>query len=147
MKEFNGENVDEWEKWYNQKCPDAISEATQKIWKMVVKLKDASQMIDYDMVKSWVRDLIVSKTFMGLKFEKAILKKGASLFNTTYRQSTKTDEAKGIDGYIGDIPVSIKPETYSSMKSLNEQIEVKFIFYEKKKDGILVDYSALSPHK
>lgn len=144
IKEFNGKSIDEWERWYNLQHPNAINTATRKIWEMVTKLKNASEIIDYDMVKLWVKDLIITKTFMGLKFEKAILEKGASLFNTTYKQSTKNDEAKGIDGYIGNIPVSIKPETYRSMKSLQEEIDVKFIFYEKKKDGLSVDYSALS---
>jgi len=28
------------------------------------------------------------------------------------------EEAKGIDGYIGDIPISIKPQTYESKQML-----------------------------
>lgn len=46
-------------------------------------------------------------------------------------------------GFIGDIPVSIKPITYRTKNMLSEQIDCKFIFYDKKKDGISVDISEL----
>jgi hypothetical protein len=49
-------------------------------------------------------------------------------------------ESKGIDGYNGGIPVSIKPETYKTKSALRENIEVKTIYYEKVKNGIQVDY-------
>ncbi len=47
---------------------------------------------------------------------------------------------KGIDGYIGDIPISIKPETYKTQKHLTENINVKIIFYKKVDNEIEVDY-------
>ncbi len=48
--------------------------------------------------------------------------------------------AQGIDGYIGNMPVSIKPETYKIKKSLSEEISAKLIYYKKVKNGIEVDY-------
>jgi hypothetical protein len=53
------------------------------------------------------------------------------------------EESKGIDGFIGDIPVSIKPSTYKVKGSLPETISCKVIYYEKIKDGIVVDYSEI----
>ena len=60
-----------------------------------------------------------------------------------YKMSEKTAESQGIDGYLGDIPVSIKPDTYKLKKSLREEIPAKVIFYKKIKNGIEVDYSKL----
>jgi len=60
-----------------------------------------------------------------------------------YRLANPDEESKGIDGFIGDIPVSIKPETYKIKKSLNESIKVKMVYYEKIKNGIEVDYSEI----
>ena len=54
--------------------------------------------------------------------------------------ATPQEESKGIDGFIGDIPVSIKPITYKTMSRLQENIEVRIIYYEKLKDGIRVEY-------
>ena len=87
--------------------------------------------------------MVIIKTFIGLKFQEAILIKTANIFNTTYRLSSREDESRGIDGYIGDLPVSIKPETYKSKKSLSENINVKFIYYEKVKDGIKIDINEI----
>jgi hypothetical protein len=78
-----------------------------------------------------------------LRFQEAILKKGAEIKGTTYRLATPVEESKGIDGYIGDIPVSIKPYSYKVKASLPEHIEAKIIYYNKVKDGIEVDYTEI----
>lgn len=80
---------------------------------------------------------------MGLKFQEAILKKGAQLKGESYRLADPEDEAKGIDGYIGNEPVSIKPDSYKSKEGLPETIKVSIIYYNKAKDGITVDYSSI----
>jgi len=139
IQEFSGQTIEEWEKWYLETHPYAIEKATEKVTKMVNNFKAVINQIDSNMIKNWVTDLVIIKTFIGLKFQEAILSKTATIFNSTYKLSTPEDESKGIDGYIGDIPVSIKPETYKSKKSLNEKIDVKFIFYKKVKDGIKID--------
>jgi len=141
IQEFSGKTLPEWEKWYLKKYPEAIKIANKKVLEMVEGLKDAAEKIDYHMVNEWVKDLVIVKTFLGLKFQEAILKKGAEMRKTDYRLSDNTDESKGIDGYIGGIPVSIKPDTYKVKKSLSEKINVKIIYYKKVKDGIEVDYS------
>jgi hypothetical protein len=53
------------------------------------------------------------------------------------------EESRGIDGFIGNTPVSIKPASYKSKNMLNEKIEAKMIFYSKKKDRIEVDLTSL----
>lgn len=144
IQDFSGRTMPEWETWYLQRYPDSIAAAKTKILAMIENLKSAIQKIDDPMVQEWVKDLVIVKTFLGLKFQEAILKKGAELLKTNYMLAESSDESKGIDGYIGSTPVSIKPETYRSKSSLPEHIDVKLIFYEKLKDGIRVDYSALS---
>lgn len=41
------------------------------------------------------------------------------------------------------MPVSIKPDTYKTKKSLSENISAKLIYYKKVKNGIEVDYSEI----
>jgi hypothetical protein len=142
IKEFSGETLDEWERWYLQKYPDAIKTAKEKILSMLENLKKTMQRIDENVVNDWVKDLVIVQTFIGLQFQEAILKKGAEIKGVGYRIAEKADESKGIDGYIGKIPVSIKPDTYKIM-SLNEEIPVKVIYYKKVKNGIEVDYSEI----
>ncbi len=57
-----------------------------------------------------------------------------------YKCATSEEESRGIDGYIGNFPVSIKPKSYQSMKGLSEIINVKIIYYEKGKNGVFIEY-------
>ena len=51
------------------------------------------------------------------------MKKVASLKNTTYQLATPEEESAGIDGYVGEKPVSIKPTTYKTKDMYGEKIE------------------------
>jgi len=143
IKQFSGRTLDEWEEWYIRKNPKTIQTATNKILEMIDNLKVALGKVDRKMVERWVKDLVIVKTFIGLKFQEAVLKKGAEIKSTTFRLADFTEEPKGIDGYIGDTPVSIKPETYEAKKFLPEDIPVRIIYYKKTKGGIEVDYKEI----
>lgn len=143
IQEFNGSAFEEWEQWYLQKKPDAIEAATERIYSMVEALRDSIHQIDKKMVNRWVHDLVVVKTFAGLRFQEVILQKIAEIYNTTYQLSQNYEESQGIDGYINEIPVSIKPETYKTKDMLHESIAVAIIYYEKSKDGLIVDLTEL----
>jgi hypothetical protein len=143
IQEFEGKTLREWEEWYLKKNPDAIRNATEKILLKLKELKNALSKIDQATVEQWVRDLVIVKTFAGLRFQEAILKKGAEIKRTSYRLAEPDEESKGIDGYIGNIPVSIKPHTYKVKSELPEHIGTKIIYYRKVDDGIEVDYGEI----
>lgn len=136
---FPGQTFEEWVEWYQQRYPHAIDEATDKIISMVKNFDNAVQKIDRNLVKSWVEDLILVKTFAGLRFQEAILKKLSEIKGCEYRLADTYEESQGIDGFVGEEAYSIKPTTYQSKQSLAEDIEVKIIFYEKKSDGIVFE--------
>jgi len=131
IQEFEGKTLSEWEQWYLKKKPDAIRNATEKILQKLKELQNSLSKIDRTTVEQWVRDLLIVKTFVGLRFQEAILKKGAELKGANYRLAEPEEESKGIDGYIGDVPVSIKPHTYEIKASLPEHIDIKIIYYKK----------------
>ncbi len=140
IQEFPGSKLKEWEEWYLNKHPESLSLAANKIFEMVDNFKDVMTQIDKEMVERWVKDLVILKTFIGLKFQEAILKSVASEFGKPYRLATPEEESQGIDGFIADKPISIKPSTYEMKKSLAEIIEVPIVFYEKLKDGIRITF-------
>jgi len=140
IKQFPKKHWQEWEEWYLEKHPESISTATEKIVAMLEQLKSAMTRVDRELVQQRVRDLVIVKTFIGLRFQEAVLKKISQHYKTTYRLSQPDDESKGIDGYIDKQPVSIKPSTYQTKQSLSEQIEVPMIYYSKKKDGISIEF-------
>jgi ribosomal protein S19 len=141
IQEFRGRKLEEWEKWYLSSHPEAIEKAKIKIMQMIENFKQVITKIDEEMIRAWVKDLVIVKTFVGLKFQEAILKRVAAHMGKSYRISLPEEEAKGIDGYIGDNPISIKPQTYESKQMLPESIGVQIIYYEKVKDGINIFFN------
>ena len=139
IKECPERTYEGWKKWYLLKYPNAIESATERINEMMDKLKEAIKSIDESMIKKWVEDLVLEKTFVGLRFQEAILKKVASVKNTNYRLAEPKEESQGIDGFVGDTPVSIKPLTYKTKNALREEIKAKIIFYNKTKSGLEID--------
>lgn len=131
--------IDGWREWYLQRYPDAFDKATDKIYTQVQNLRNAIPMIDRDMVKRWVEDLVIYKTFNGLYVQKAILASLAERTGNTYRLASPEEESKGIDGFVGNIPYSIKPDTYKTMGRLSEVIDVKMIYYTKAKNGLKIE--------
>jgi uncharacterized protein YukE len=143
IQEFEGKTLAEWERWYLERKGEAIRNATERIVQMLQNFKNTINKIDQSTVEQWVKDLVIVKTFVGLRFQEAILKKGAELKGTNYRLSEPEEEAKGIDGYIGKVPVSIKPETYKTKAGLAERIPTKVIYYQKVDDVIEVDFGEI----
>ncbi len=131
--------IDAWKEWYLERYPDAFDKATQKIYSQVQNLREAIQYIDEEMVKHWVMDLVIDKTFNGLYVQKSILAALAQKTGKAYRLATPSEESKGIDGFVGSVPYSIKPDTYKTMGRLSETIDVKMIYYTKTKTGLKVE--------
>jgi len=136
IQEFPGSTLDEWRQWYLERHPETIETATNRIMAVLEKMQDAMASIDEQMVKKWVDDLVIVKTFLGLRFQAAILKKIAELCDTSYRLAEPEEEARGIDGFVGHVPFSIKPESYQTMGRLPEDIEAQVVYYEKTNKGI-----------
>jgi hypothetical protein len=140
IQEFGGNDYNEWVDWYLQKRPNSINTASTKVLNMVENLKEAINLIDEAMVRQWTEDLVFTKTFTGLCFQESILKRIAAIKGTTYRMAEPQEESRGIDGYIADKAVSIKPDTYKTKAMYGETIEAEIIYYSKKSDGITVSY-------
>jgi len=141
IQEFGSGSMNEWESWYLNRYPDAIDLATERVFNMVEELKKSIVLIDKKMIREWVEELIVVKTYAGLKFQEAILKKVSAELQVEYRLATPEEEAQGIDGVIGSRFVSIKPITYKTMNELSEHIDVPIIYYEKKKSEIVIEFN------
>lgn len=131
--------IENWHDWYVKRYPDAFDKATDKIYAQVQNLRDAIPLIDREMVKHWVEDLVIAKTFNGMYVQKAILASLAERRGTTYRLATPEEESVGIDGYVGNVPYSVKPDTYKTMGRLSETIAVKMIYYTKTKTGLTIE--------
>ena len=131
--------IENWRKWYTEKYPEAFENATDKIFAQVQNLRNAIPLINREMIEKWVQDLVINKTFNGMYVQKAILASLAEKRGTTYRLATPEEESIGIDGYVGEVPHSVKPDTYKTMGRLSETIDVKMIYYSKTKTNLKIE--------
>ena len=140
IQEFDGKTLQEWIEWYTQQQPDAIENATNKIYEKFLEMREAMDKIDKDLVRDWVRDLVYTKTYCGLKFQDAIISFIAREVGKDWRPATPEEESRGIDGMIGDKPIQVKSITYKVESRLSEVIDIPIVYYDKKKDGINIEY-------
>ena len=140
IQEFPGKTLAEWRQWYTERHPNALDDATDKIWRMLCHPKEAMAAIDEGMVRRWTEDVVIVKTFIGLKFQEAILREVATARGTDCRLAEPAEESKGIDGFIGGKPVSIKPTSYKAMAALPESIDYEIIYYDKRRDGLVIEF-------
>ena len=140
IQQYEGQSYAGWVEFYLERYPNAIDQATDRTCAMIENMRTAMQEIDRDMVRQWVEELVLTKTFAVLKYHETILRQIATREETTHHLAQPEEEAKGIDGYIGTRPVSIKPASYKAKPFLPEDIEVEIIYYEKTIGGIRVFY-------
>lgn len=141
IQEFDGRTLDEWISWYSDKMPHAIEEATAKISALMVEIRKAMSAIDNEMIANWVKDLVYNKTFCGLKVQQAVISYVAEMHGQSWRLATADEEAQGVDGFIGRHPVQVKAATYKQKGMLSESFDAPVIFYDKRKDGLVVEFN------
>ena len=124
-------DYDKWREWYLQKHPEAIEKATKLIMAKLKDVAEAFEKIDEDIVRVWVEDLVIDKSFWGLKIQEAIILRLEEITKKKCRLANKQEESKGIDGFVCNIPISIKPITYKTKNMLNERTQQrKGVVYE-----------------
>lgn len=139
MRQKRFKSLSEWRKWYSENYPDSINKATDKIYDTIIKsYKNMTNnncsigKVGLKRLKKYCRifveNLVFDKTFAGLKIQEVILTKLSQMMNKKYVWSNAKDDSSGIDGYIGKIPVSIKPQSCKIAKKAG----VKRIIYTVK---------------
>lgn len=140
IKQFGAGSLEEWVVWYSQEQPDSVKEATDRIYSKFIEMRKAADLIDRDMIESWVKDLVFTKTYCGLKFQGAVLSFLANEVGKSWRLANVEEERKGIDGYVGSTPVQVKPVSFKQESHLREMFEAPIVYYEKRKDGIVIEF-------
>jgi hypothetical protein len=128
-----------WAQWYKSQKPNAVDVATEKVFEQIENLKQALTKINKDLVRLWIEDLLLSKTYNGFYVQEAILRELAERKGLAFRRSTPDEESQGIDGYVGNVAYSVKPDTYKTMNRLPESIGYTMIYYSKTKTGLKIE--------
>jgi len=142
IQQFDGRTLDDWAAWYQERYPDAMDKAIRLIRNKLTEFKSVIDNITDEMIELWVKDLVLVKTFIGLKFQEAILKKVADATGQVYALASPEQEANGIDGLIGDREVSIKPSSWRNQVIQRENLQGALIYYHKTDDGLEIEFKS-----
>jgi hypothetical protein len=142
IKDSGAETEKKWRNWYIKKYPDKIKIATKKNYEKMKEIIANISKIKKSQINVWVEDLVITKTFIGLKIEEAILKWLAKNTGRKYKRSNPNQESRGIDGWIGNTSISVKPISFKNNKHLRDEIHADIIvFYNKKKSKIEISFN------
>lgn len=125
-----------WKKWYSKKYPNSMNISIKLIMKKKREVLKQYKKINKKLVRKWVEDLVIDKSYWGIKIQEAVINSLRKLTRKKCRIATKNEEREGYDGFIGRNPIQIKPTSYkiaSNVKS--ERLRAKVVYYEKKNDG------------
>jgi len=140
IQQFDGRTLDDWAAWYQERHPDAVAEAVRLIRSKLSEFRRVIDNISDEMIELWVKDLVLVKTFIGLKFQEAILKKVAEATGLEYSLASPEQEARGIDGLVGNREVSIKPFSWKDQVIQRENLQGVLIYYHKTDDGLEIEF-------
>jgi hypothetical protein len=119
--EESDHSFESWRKWYLRQRPTALEESTRRVRAMLGKMKNTIDDIDDNTIRRWVEDLVITNTYVGMRLQDLIMRKLASDCGKPFRGSTPAEESKGIDCFIGDVPISVKPSTYKLQETWIEK--------------------------
>ncbi len=136
IKEFGDGDLEKWELWYKDRFTDSLEKAREKIKTRLSDFRKALDKITDAQIDEWVRDLVIVKTYIGLRIQEAILQFVANHLNLKYIEATSQDESKNIDGCIGNTPVSVKPDSYRMKPEIRGTLPDVIIYYSKGEKGV-----------
>lgn len=129
------DTLENWETFYVDRMgTDGLDEATVMLHDMVTKMGLSN--IDEKMCADYVREVVYNKTHFGKGGESTAIAVTAEYFDLPYRFSNAEEDSQGIDGWIGEYPVQVKPQdTFKVGHVFNKADTSKqlVVTYEKKK--------------
>lgn len=120
-------SLNEYRRWYLSKYPDAMDNAVNEILEDFKRFGVPSKKRRWQKqyIKLFVEDLIINQSYRGLKIQEAIFIKMADILGQDFRWSTNKEDSRDTDGFIGDIPISVKPKSSQQKKKAG----VKRVYY------------------
>ena len=101
--------LDTWTDYYNSTHgTDGLVEASKKTFVMIKAM--GITRIEEAMCLDYIKEVVYNKTHMGMGGEETAVQVVADYYKLPYRWSTAEEESRGIDAWIDDKPVQVKPE-------------------------------------
>lgn len=143
LKINQGKSVDDWEKFYytHKQGQAKIRAATDRLHTYLNKMPVDYTVFTRDIAENYILDLVINKTHYGMSGEYHAVLATAKYFDLPYRFSTAEEEKQGIDAWIGDHPVQVKPHDSVAKHHVRNVVDVEktlVITYEAKADRCFI---------
>lgn len=141
IEEFGGKTFEDWERFYEQKRPGALDTAGREIYNAIEMLRNALELVDKELVRHWVEEAVLKRTYATWRIQETILRNIAKLQGKPFRQPDDHESEAGIDGFIDERPFSVRPVSHYFKGPPEEQdAPVDVVYFEKAKRGLKVYY-------
>lgn len=141
IEEFKGKQFEDWASFYEEERPGAIDTASNEIFDTIEKLRQALGQVDEQLVRHWVEEAVLKRTYAVWRIHETILKHIAKLQGKAFRQADDGEVEEGIDGFIDERPFSVRPVSHYFKGPPEEEAEqVDVVYYEKAKNGLKIYY-------
>lgn len=139
IEEFEGKAFEDWERFYEQKRPGALDTASREIYGAIERLRASLALVDEELVRHWVEEAVLKRTYAAWRIQETILKHIAKLQGKPFRQADDRESEAGIDGFIDERPFSVRPVSHYFKGPPDEQdARANVVYFEKVKTGLKV---------
>lgn len=139
IEAFGGKAFEDWERFYEQKRPGALDTASREIYSAIEKLRTSLDLVDEELVRHWVEESVLKRTYAAWRIQETILKHIAKRQGKPFRQADDSESEAGIDGFIGERPYRVRPVSHYFKGPPEEQdTPVDVVYFEKTKSGLKV---------
>lgn len=138
-----GKSVEDWENFYKTEKDGVakIKAAVDRLHNYLNKMPLDHEVFTRKIAEDYILDLVINKTHYGMSGEYYAVLATAKYFDLPYRFSTAEEETQGIDAWIGDFPVQIKPHDSVAKHHVRNGADVDktlVVTYEAKKDRCFI---------
>jgi hypothetical protein len=144
FEEFREENpdgsFDEWKEYYfdNHEGRERLDRAVEETYEMFQNIGEALEDVDHEIVRDYVHRLILHDKYDGGNAKEAIIEKiRAEIDEESFRVPAAAG-AGDIHLHVGDVPVSIQPESHKREGISVTPSDAVVVYYERNEDGDLV---------
>jgi hypothetical protein len=126
------QTMENWRTYFNTQRPGKLEEAIAKTSAKYLEVLQYD--VDVDVlsqetlsnIATWMDALIIEKTFIGQMAQVETLSAFAQHNSMKITTATTEEDSMGIDGYVGSVSVSVKPESYRAIHKVRAQHEAYY---------------------
>ena len=89
-------------------------------------------------LRNFAKSLVIDRTYYGFAIQEALFVFLSKEYQLEYEESSDKEDSRQVDGYLDEIPFSVKPSTFRYSSEYGKKRNVRQITYEANEEGIAI---------